>query len=274
MKKYVGAGSRLSKTGVLVSILIHALVLAIPISLIVVPSQRDKEKKIELVFEKPKPPPKQKSKPQPKPAPVPKPAEDPPPKSSPIESEIVEDGGIDIPTGPVYEEIYVPPAPVCGNGEVEENEQCDDGNTDDGDGCSSSCAVETACGNGVLDAGEVCDDGNTAGGDECSADCSRKIDRDRIIGDYQRELFKIIEKNKKYPPAARRRGLQGGVGVGFTILSDGSHKNLRVTKTSGNSLLDDSAVKTIESIPKFPPPPADLDMGEMSIELTIVFKLR
>src|SRR5262249_33527684 len=32
--------------------------------------------------------------------------------------------------------------PVCGNGAVESGERCDDGNTTDGDGCSSSCAIE------------------------------------------------------------------------------------------------------------------------------------
>ena len=35
----------------------------------------------------------------------------------------------------------IPPA-TCGNGSIEGLEQCDDNNTDDGDGCSSSCQVE------------------------------------------------------------------------------------------------------------------------------------
>ncbi len=34
--------------------------------------------------------------------------------------------------------------PVCGNGAVENGEQCDDGNTKDGDGCSAGCLKETA----------------------------------------------------------------------------------------------------------------------------------
>jgi len=34
-------------------------------------------------------------------------------------------------------------APECGNGIIEPGEQCDDGNTADGDGCSSQCEVET-----------------------------------------------------------------------------------------------------------------------------------
>jgi len=33
-------------------------------------------------------------------------------------------------------------APVCGNGSVEATEQCDDGNTVEGDGCSSTCRIE------------------------------------------------------------------------------------------------------------------------------------
>jgi len=33
-------------------------------------------------------------------------------------------------------------APVCGDGSVDASEQCDDGNTLDGDGCSSTCRIE------------------------------------------------------------------------------------------------------------------------------------
>lgn len=34
--------------------------------------------------------------------------------------------------------------PVCGNGSIETGEQCDDGNTVDGDGCSNTCQIEIA----------------------------------------------------------------------------------------------------------------------------------
>ena len=33
--------------------------------------------------------------------------------------------------------------PVCGDGKIEGDEQCDDGNTEDGDCCSSTCQLET-----------------------------------------------------------------------------------------------------------------------------------
>ncbi len=42
-----------------------------------------------------------------------------------------------------WTEIAKPYVAVCGNGiELEENEECDDGNTIDGDGCSKSCEIE------------------------------------------------------------------------------------------------------------------------------------
>jgi cysteine-rich repeat protein len=36
-------------------------------------------------------------------------------------------------------------AHACGNGVVEEAEQCDDGDADEGDGCTTSCRVGAAC---------------------------------------------------------------------------------------------------------------------------------
>ena len=63
---------------------------------------------------------------------------------------------------------------LCGNGILETTEECDDGNTNNGDGCSAQCKIEVStavCGNGILETGEQCDDGNTTSGDGCSATC-------------------------------------------------------------------------------------------------------
>lgn len=60
---------------------------------------------------------------------------------------------------------------ICGNGVVEAVEECDDGNSSDGDECLSSCA-RARCGDGQLQQGiEICDDGNVDDLDACSADC-------------------------------------------------------------------------------------------------------
>jgi cysteine-rich repeat protein len=60
---------------------------------------------------------------------------------------------------------------LCGDGVVEGDEECEDGNGLDGDGCSSTCTVETVCGDGVVEGAEQCDDGNSDDGDRCSNAC-------------------------------------------------------------------------------------------------------
>ena len=74
--------------------------------------------------------------------------------------------------------IVDPNAPICGDGVVILPEECDDGNTTDGDGCSSTCRVEPAqpiCGDGTRTPPEQCDDGNTTSGDGCSSTCKTEL---------------------------------------------------------------------------------------------------
>ncbi|MGK0362023.1 MAG: cysteine-rich repeat protein, partial [Bradymonadia bacterium] len=65
--------------------------------------------------------------------------------------------------------------PVCGDGALQGDEQCDDNNVANGDGCSDVCVLEPACGDGNVDAGETCDDGNIDNGDGCDANCIIEI---------------------------------------------------------------------------------------------------
>jgi len=74
---------------------------------------------------------------------------------------------------------------VCGDGVLEGDENCDDGNLDGGDGCGVTCAPETGflcsgvptsvcatdCGDGIRAGDEECDDGNDNLDDGCSASC-------------------------------------------------------------------------------------------------------
>lgn len=65
----------------------------------------------------------------------------------------------------------------CGDSVLDTGEECDDGNTTPGDGCSATCVIETqgVCGDGTQGIGEQCDDGNTASGDGCSASCEVEL---------------------------------------------------------------------------------------------------
>ncbi len=63
----------------------------------------------------------------------------------------------------------------CGDGIVNGPEQCDDNNTNSGDGCSATCTTEViivpVCGNGVIESGEQCDDNNSNNDDSCNNLC-------------------------------------------------------------------------------------------------------
>ena len=76
--------------------------------------------------------------------------------------------------------------PVCGNGEVEGAEECDDGNDVPDDGCEPGCVKSAVCGNGIVEVGENCDDNNTEDGDDCSADC-QTVTSEVVCGDGVQE---------------------------------------------------------------------------------------
>ncbi|HCU24914.1 MAG TPA: hypothetical protein DF383_07845, partial [Deltaproteobacteria bacterium] len=86
-----------------------------------------------------------------------------------VEFEIVSDGG-----------------EICGNGKKEGNEECDDGNTTNGDGCSSACLREPdADGDGVPDGSDNCKDIANADQKNCDNDdkgdvCDDDWDNDMI----------------------------------------------------------------------------------------------
>ena len=61
----------------------------------------------------------------------------------------------------------IPPASTCGNGVLNAGEQCDDGDTQSGDGCSAACDLEYYCGDGIINPGEECDGTNLGPIDAC-----------------------------------------------------------------------------------------------------------
>lgn len=74
-------------------------------------------------------------------------------------------------TGTTGGEISTGVMGVCGDGVRDVGEACDDGDGDDTDECTHTCAA-AACGDGVVWAGvELCDDGDVQAGDGCDGEC-------------------------------------------------------------------------------------------------------
>lgn len=87
--------------------------------------------------------------------------------------------------------LWKPPTGECGDGEVQADldEECDDGNKENGDGCSEFCKFEAlccdpspCCCDGVKNSGEECDDGNDISGDGCNKFCEIEEDVAGISG--------------------------------------------------------------------------------------------
>ncbi|MBN2016056.1 DUF4215 domain-containing protein [Candidatus Dojkabacteria bacterium] len=77
----------------------------------------------------------------------------------------------DILCGTATVTITVSYCPECGNGTVDPGEECDDGNSNNYDGCRNNCTLPY-CGDGIIDPGETCDDGNSNNNDGCRNDCT------------------------------------------------------------------------------------------------------
>lgn len=67
----------------------------------------------------------------------------------------------------------------CGDGVIDSgfSEECDDGEDNDGsyDGCNEDCSLGPRCGDGEVNGDEACDDGNRANGDGCNVSCEREL---------------------------------------------------------------------------------------------------
>jgi cysteine-rich repeat protein len=72
----------------------------------------------------------------------------------------------------------------CGDGTVQSSvgEECDDGNTDNDDGCTTLCKFPF-CGDGFLQSNEECDDGNTVATDACTSACKNAVCGDGFVQD-------------------------------------------------------------------------------------------
>ena len=90
---------------------------------------------------------------------------------------------------------------------------------------------------------------------------------------YLREIRRLLEKHKDYPWMARRRQIQGVTVLVFTIAAGGEIESYRVSRSSGQDLLDEAAKETIRKVGHFPPFPADLNRQKLTIEIPLAFRL-
>ncbi len=106
-------------------------------------------------------------------------------------------------------------------------------------------------GGGVTASGE----GVGAKGSGQAAAETRETLQKRYLREHFAYIRDLIGKELRYPRQAIRMNWSGRVTVTFLVLVDGSLSDLRVSHSSGVSLLDRNALETVERAAPFPKPP-------------------
>ncbi|MEJ2345597.1 MAG: TonB family protein [Gammaproteobacteria bacterium] len=88
---------------------------------------------------------------------------------------------------------------------------------------------------------------------------------------YLVRLLAHIEAHKRYPRAARRRGIEGRVHVAFRLLDGGNVAQLQAT--GARHLLRKEAAKAVRDAVPLPPPPPGISLP-MPVSFDMVFALR
>ena len=67
------------------------------------------------------------------------------------------------------------------------------------------------------------------------------------------KCYEFLRENTEYPPAAYEARIQGTTQIRFVIKKDGEVDSVTVLRSSGSKVLDNEAVRVIESMPKWIP---------------------
>jgi len=92
----------------------------------------------------------------------------------------------------------------------------------------------------------------------------------RYIG-YFTNLRKQIEMTWVYPTLAARNGKQGNVFLEFSISKNGKASKIKVLRSSGYKILDDSIVQAIQEASPFAPLPESISKEELRITGTFSY---
>lgn len=74
-----------------------------------------------------------------------------------------------------------------------------------------------------------------------------------VMPQFKGNLTKFIHENLKYPEEAQKQGAQGKAFVEFVVQRDGTVSNIRISKSSGNTELDNEAMRVVKMMPAWTP---------------------
>ena len=106
-----------------------------------------------------------------------------------------------------------------------------------------------------------------------AASAPRAAEQADLRARYKAQLLAAIERHKHYPARARRRGIEGQVQVGFSVMADGSLQDIHVVKGSGSKVLDKAALEALRKLGRVQPIPAELGLRRWELVVPMAFGL-
>jgi protein TonB len=94
------------------------------------------------------------------------------------------------------------------------------------------------------------------------------------IPTWKTQIVALLERNKRYPPAAQSRGEHGVAQVFFSLDRQGRVIDSRVVRSAGAPALDEEALALLQRAQPFPAPPAELSGAHVDLTVPIRFNLK
>jgi protein TonB len=95
-----------------------------------------------------------------------------------------------------------------------------------------------------------------------------------VLSRFERELLKHLERQKRYPRAARMRREQSVVYLSFTMDRAGAVLSARIERGSGYAELDEEVLALIRRAAPLSPFPPDLHRTRLELVVPVQFRLR
>lgn len=90
---------------------------------------------------------------------------------------------------------------------------------------------------------------------------------------YNSKVLARLRAAKKYPAAARGKGIEGTAILAFTISSSGKLTSARVVKGAGHALLDSAVIAMARNAAPFPAFPQATAKSQMTFRVPVQFKI-
>ncbi|WP_421696438.1 TonB family protein [Aestuariivirga sp.] len=101
----------------------------------------------------------------------------------------------------------------------------------------------------------------------------RTTDGKALEQSYKSKILARLRSAKRYPDAARRKGLEGTAVLSFTIDAAGRLTAARISTRSGAPAIDDAALAMARNAAPFPPFPPGLARQQMTFRVPVQFAI-